>query len=51
MLDVVLSYFLSHQSQSPIGSLPKCTVIGVRGNPGNAAPLEASCEERGITLS
>ena len=30
------------------GSLPKCIAILVSGNPGNAAPLKAACEERGI---
>ena len=35
--------------KSPMGSLPACATILVEdGNPGNAAPLEAACEERGI---
>ena len=34
----------------PIGSLPACKRIVVLGNPGNAAPLKAACEERGIAL-
>ena len=33
------------------GSLPKCNEILVTiGNPGNAAPLKAACEERGLEV-
>ena len=35
--------------ENPMGSLPACATILVEdGNPGNTAPLEAACEERGI---